>query len=92
MKLGRGRLHFVGCDGQHPDEEKYRKIKLSNAAFQSRVGSVEGSLEFLDLVGFHADASGDHIELPRDQVNLELLNETGGLLNGAITNPFFGAF
>lgn len=75
---------------QHPDEEKYRKIKLSNAAFQARVGSLEGSVEFLNLVGFKRDAAGELLEMARGDVNGELLNETGGLLDGAIKNPFFG--
>eukprot|EP00884_Botryococcus_braunii_P020187 jgi/Botrbrau1/6852/Bobra.152_2s0012.1 len=85
-------LKYIANVAMHPDEEKYRKIKLGNAAFQSRVASLEGSLDFLSLVGFKADPSGEYIEMARDQINLELLNETGGLLDGAVKNPFFGAF
>ncbi|XP_053559128.1 UBX domain-containing protein 6 isoform X2 [Bombina bombina] len=36
----------------NPDEEKYRKIKLSNKVFQERINSLEGANEFLEAVGF----------------------------------------
>ena len=38
-------------------EEKYRKIRLGNAAFQARVGSLAGGMRFLTTVGFAPDAS-----------------------------------
>ena len=34
-------------------EEKYRKIKLSNKAFQGRVNSQKGAMEFLMAIGWH---------------------------------------
>ncbi|UYV65344.1 hypothetical protein LAZ67_3004010 [Cordylochernes scorpioides] len=37
---------------EHPGEEKYRKIRLQNKAFQERVASLTGSMEFLEAVGF----------------------------------------
>lgn len=76
---------------QDPNEEKFRKIRLSNAAFQSRVGSVEGALQFLELLGFARDATGEFLEMARDRVSIETLNAAGGELNNALTNPFFGA-
>eukprot|EP00731_Ephydatia_muelleri_P017649 Em0010g747a len=36
----------------NPDEEKYRKIRASNKAFQEKVCSVTGSVLFLEAVGF----------------------------------------
>jgi hypothetical protein len=77
---------------QHPDEEKYRRIKLGNAAFQTRVSSLEGSLAFLRLVGFEENATGEALEIPASKARTDVLNETGALLDGAINNPFFGTF
>uniref|UniRef100_A0A336M5Y8 CSON009594 protein n=1 Tax=Culicoides sonorensis TaxID=179676 RepID=A0A336M5Y8_CULSO len=36
----------------HPDEEKYRKIRMSNRIFQEKVEHVEGALDFLRAIGF----------------------------------------
>ncbi|XP_055677517.1 UBX domain-containing protein 6 [Lutzomyia longipalpis] len=36
----------------HPDEEKYRKIRMSNRIFSEKVRNVEGSMEFLFAAGF----------------------------------------
>lgn len=36
----------------HPDEEKYRKVRASNKAFQEKVCAVTGSVLFLEAVGF----------------------------------------
>ena len=37
---------------QNPTEEKFRKIRKSNKAFQERVGSMEGTEMFLEACGF----------------------------------------
>lgn len=37
---------------QHPDEEKYRKIRMSNRVFCEKVRPVEGALDFLLGAGF----------------------------------------
>jgi UBX domain-containing protein 6 len=37
---------------EHPDEEKYRKIRISNKAFQDRVAAVKGALLFVEAIGF----------------------------------------
>ena len=37
---------------QHSDEEKYRRIKLSNKVFQEKVAPLEGTIEFLEAAGF----------------------------------------
>ncbi|XP_048832241.1 UBX domain-containing protein 6 isoform X2 [Brienomyrus brachyistius] len=37
---------------KNPEEEKFRKIRVSNKIFQEKVSSVEGSQEFLQAAGF----------------------------------------
>lgn len=37
---------------QHPDEEKYRKIRRSNRIFADKVAPCEGALDFLLAAGF----------------------------------------
>lgn len=37
---------------QHPDEEKYRKIRLSNRIFCEKVRPIEGAWDFLLAAGF----------------------------------------
>ncbi|ROT83057.1 UBX domain-containing protein 6 [Penaeus vannamei] len=36
----------------NPTEEKYRKIRMSNKAFQERILPIEGTKEFLEAAGF----------------------------------------
>ncbi|KAF8821149.1 PUB domain-containing protein [Cardiosporidium cionae] len=36
----------------HPSDQKYRKIKKSNEAFQTRVACFSGAIELLEAVGF----------------------------------------
>ena len=45
-------LKYIGNIARAPEEEKFRSIKSSNAAFQQRVAAVPGSLDFLHLCGF----------------------------------------
>ncbi|KAF5937387.1 hypothetical protein HYC85_024893 [Camellia sinensis] len=72
------------------NEEKFRKIRLSNAAFQARVGALKGGIKFLELCGFKKIDSGEFLSLPRDKVDMAVLNSAGTELNSAINNPFFG--
>lgn len=37
---------------EHPQEERYRKVNISNRAFQERVASAPGGMEFMYAVGF----------------------------------------
>ncbi|CAM5125820.1 unnamed protein product [Natator depressus] len=39
----------------HPEEEKYRKIKLQNKVFQERINCLEGTHEFLQAIGFEKE-------------------------------------
>ncbi|XP_016447274.1 uncharacterized protein LOC107772290 [Nicotiana tabacum] len=73
----------------NPDEEKYRKIRLSNAAFQERVGKLRGGIEFLELCGFEKIEGGEFLYLPREKVDMDVLYSAGHELNSAIKNPFF---
>ncbi|KAG0570925.1 hypothetical protein KC19_6G197900 [Ceratodon purpureus] len=82
-------LTYIGNVAQNPNEEKYRKIRLTNATFQERVGSLKGGVEFLQLCGFQRDES-EFLILPRDKVDPMLLNAAGSELTSAINNPFFG--
>ena len=45
-------MTYVGNIAKAPGEEKYRKIRLSNAAFHQRVGGLQGGLRFLRAMGF----------------------------------------
>ncbi|KAF6266626.1 hypothetical protein COO60DRAFT_1697171 [Scenedesmus sp. NREL 46B-D3] len=81
-------LKYIGNVARSPDEDKFRSIKMGNAAFQSRVAAVPGSVDFLKLVGFE-EADGV-LQLPRDNVNMEVLNSAGGEISNALANPFFG--
>ncbi|XVF72260.1 hypothetical protein PTKIN_Ptkin12aG0105900 [Pterospermum kingtungense] len=83
-------LIYVGNVARSPDEEKFRKIRLSNRKFQERVGSLKGGIEFLELCGFERSEGNDFLSFPREKVDIELLNSAGSLLKSAITNPFFG--
>ncbi|KAJ1085245.1 hypothetical protein NDU88_005378 [Pleurodeles waltl] len=37
---------------KHPEEEKYRKIRITNKVFQERIACLEGSQEFFQAIGF----------------------------------------
>jgi len=43
---------YIGNVASNPGEEKFRRIRVSNAAFQSKVASAPHGLEFLEIVGF----------------------------------------
>ncbi|KAL7219849.1 hypothetical protein ACSBR2_012835 [Camellia fascicularis] len=83
-------LTYVKNVATNPNEEKFRKIRLTNATFQARVGALKGGIEFLELCGFEKIEGGEFLFLPRDKVDRAVLNEAGTELNNAINNPFFG--
>lgn len=83
-------LTFVKNVATKPDEEKFRKIRLSNATFQEKVGKLEGGIKFLELCEFEKIDGGEFLYLPRDKVEMAVLHTAGNELNGAINNPFFG--
>ncbi|KAK6589234.1 hypothetical protein RS030_213283 [Cryptosporidium xiaoi] len=51
----------------NPYEEKYRKIRLSNPTFESKVLKYEGSLELLISCGFVKDENGEFLIIPSDK-------------------------
>ncbi|KAL9251877.1 UBX domain-containing protein [Drosera capensis] len=83
-------LTYVGNIARNPDEEKFRKIRLSNQTFQDRVGGLQGGIEFLQLCGFEKTGDGEFIFMPRDKVDSAMLNSAGKELQSAIDNPHFG--
>ncbi|KVI00332.1 PUB domain-containing protein [Cynara cardunculus var. scolymus] len=83
-------LTYVKNAATKPEEEKFRKIRLSNAAFQDRVGKLEGGIKFLELCGFEKVEGDEFLFLARDKIDRAVLNSAGSELNSAINNPFFG--
>ncbi|XP_030933627.1 UBX domain-containing protein 1-like isoform X3 [Quercus lobata] len=83
-------LIYVGNIAKNPDEEKFRKIRLTNPLFQDRVGNLRGGMEFLELCGFERTEGDEFLYLPDDKVDMEILNTAGSELKSAMTNPFFG--
>jgi len=83
-------LTYVGNIAKNPNEEKFRKIRLTNPSFQDRVGSLNGGVEFLHICGFEKLDGDESIFLARDKVDMAVLNMAGSELNSAISNPFFG--
>ncbi|XP_054806509.1 uncharacterized protein LOC129309135 isoform X2 [Prosopis cineraria] len=83
-------LTYVGNVAKSPDEEKYRRIRLSNQTFQERVGALKGGIDFLEICGFEKIEGGEFLFLTRDKVDKAVLNSAGSELDSAIKNPFFG--
>lgn len=83
-------LTFAKNVATNPNEEKFRKIRLTNANFQERVGKLKGGIEFLELCGFEKIEGGEFLHLPREKVDIAVLQSAGSELNSAINNPFFG--
>ncbi|KAL9397732.1 hypothetical protein Peur_011985 [Populus x canadensis] len=83
-------LVYVGNVAQNPDKEKFRKIRIGNPLFQNRVGRLIGGIEFLELCGFERIEEDKFLFLPRDKVDLAVLNSAGLEIKSAMSNPFFG--
>ncbi|KAK1412659.1 hypothetical protein QVD17_34085 [Tagetes erecta] len=83
-------LIYVRNVARNPDEDKFRKIRLSNPAFKERVGIFEQGVKFLELCGFERVEGGKYLFLPRDKFDMAVFNSAGNILQSAITNPFFG--
>eukprot|EP00931_Biecheleriopsis_adriatica_P107484 TRINITY_DN81828_c0_g1_i1.p1 TRINITY_DN81828_c0_g1~~TRINITY_DN81828_c0_g1_i1.p1 ORF type:complete len:243 (+),score=69.84 TRINITY_DN81828_c0_g1_i1:38-766(+) len=59
---------------ENPEEEKFRKVRLSNPKFSSKVYSMRGAPEFFRLVGFKDSIEEGFIILPAD-ADLSLLQQ-----------------
>jgi len=51
---------------------------------------LKGGIEFLELCGFEKSADGEFLFMPRDKVDIAVLNTAGKELQSAIENPHFG--
>ncbi|XAR58733.1 hypothetical protein NMG60_11014239 [Bertholletia excelsa] len=83
-------LIYVSNVVRNPEEEKFRKIRFGNPAFQNRVGHLEEGVKFLELCGFERVEEGKFLFLPRDKIDMAVLRSAWTVLDSAITNPFFG--
>ncbi|CAA2997268.1 UBX domain-containing 1-like isoform X1 [Olea europaea subsp. europaea] len=83
-------LIYVRNVVKNPEEGKFRKIRISNPAFQDRVGKFRDAIKFLELCGFERVEGGDFLFLPREKIDMGVLKVAGAELQNAITNPFFG--
>jgi len=68
---------------RNKDEEKYRKIRLSNKTFVEKVLPIKGAIEFLESIGFvrkkliHQNEEEDFLVFPEDCLdNLVLVQST----------------
>ena len=84
-------LKIISNIGMHPQEAKYRRVRLSNAAIQQRVVKYTGSVEFLQLCGFVECKRDDEDVLEMEEADRLVLETAAENLNSALTNPFFGA-
>ncbi|KAJ6403766.1 hypothetical protein OIU84_012049 [Salix udensis] len=82
-------LVYVGNVAKNPDSENFRKIRVGNPLFQNKVGRLRGGIEFLELCGFERIEEDKYLFLPRDKVNLAVLNSAGLQIKSAMSNPFF---
>ncbi|KAL0278989.1 UNVERIFIED_CONTAM: hypothetical protein PYX00_000645 [Menopon gallinae] len=75
---------------ENPNEEKYRKIRLSNKVFVEKVMPMEGALQVLEAAGFeiiklpHADGDEDFLVFPEEK--LAEAHETLDILIDALRN------
>eukprot|EP00658_Telonema_sp_P-2_P056897 TRINITY_DN4535_c0_g1_i3.p1 TRINITY_DN4535_c0_g1~~TRINITY_DN4535_c0_g1_i3.p1 ORF type:complete len:310 (+),score=89.80 TRINITY_DN4535_c0_g1_i3:101-1030(+) len=66
-------LTFARNVEAHPQDEKYRKIMVSNSAFQKRVTNHPGGLECVKAIGFVQNAEGDALVLTPNAEAWEVL-------------------
>lgn len=60
----------------HPDDEKFRKIRQSNKAYQERVLAVEGALLFIESAGFQTQELPFNDSLEKFWVRLKYEKQT----------------
>lgn len=74
---------YLGNILEHPEEEKYRRLRLSNKVMQQKILPLEGALDFLQAAGFqqkvlpHEDGEEEFLVFPDDGdiTVLELLRD-----------------
>lgn len=52
-------LKMVGNVARAPHEEKFRRVRLSNPVILEKVVSLDGSVAFLEVVGFEVCSDDD---------------------------------
>ncbi|RLM60958.1 hypothetical protein C2845_PM14G18840 [Panicum miliaceum] len=83
-------LKIIANIVKNPEEKKFRRIRLSNPIFKDRVGNLQGGIEFLELCGFQRLSASGYLVMPRDGIDLALLNAAGVEIASAMANPYFG--
>ncbi len=51
------------------NDEKYRRIRLSNPGFQKRVACIPGAIDILELAGFALCSEGEEVILQYSKVH-----------------------
>ncbi|CAN8253792.1 unnamed protein product [Cochlearia groenlandica] len=83
-------LMIVRNVAKKPEEEKYRRIRVTNRLFHERVGRFKESVEFLELCGFKREDRSEFLALSKNGGDVVRLRDAAFQLNYAINNPFFG--
>ncbi|XP_044959079.1 UBX domain-containing protein 1-A-like [Hordeum vulgare subsp. vulgare] len=83
-------LKIVANIVKNPEEDKFRRIRLSNPVFKDRVGNLQGGVEFLELCGFQKLRNNSYLVMPRGKVDVALLNSAAVQVASAMENPYFG--
>ncbi|KAJ9518564.1 hypothetical protein QJQ45_018525 [Haematococcus lacustris] len=81
-------LRYLTNIANQPDEEKFRSIRTTNAAFQQRVAAAHGSMQFLEHCGFTVE--GEALVLARNKLNPDVIQGGIAALQDMLGNPFFG--
>lgn len=66
-----------------PDEEKFRKIKMTNPTVQERLGKLPLALKILKSLSF--EESGEFYEISNEKLDLQLLKDTSDFLENEIS-------
>ncbi|CAL9242674.1 unnamed protein product [Arabidopsis halleri] len=83
-------LTIVRNAAKKPDEERYRRIRLTNRLFHERVGRYKEGIEFIELCGFKREEGSEFLSLSYHDADINRLRDAAFQLNSAIINPFFG--
>ncbi|KAG7537124.1 Ubiquitin-like domain superfamily [Arabidopsis suecica] len=83
-------LTIVRNVAKKPDEERYKRIRLTNRLFHERVGRYKEGIEFMELCGFKREEGSEFLSLSSHDADINRLRDAAFQLKSAITNPFFG--
>ncbi|KAK9173709.1 PUB domain protein [Cryptosporidium meleagridis] len=59
---------YINNVHSHPYEEKYKRIRLKNPTFESKVLKYQGSLEILMACGFVKDSNEEFLVIPPEKI------------------------